>query len=88
MSACHQLVAQLAEVLHDAVVNDRDAARAIAVRMGVEVARPAVSGPASVAQPDPRAGRPAAERIRQNRNLAGPLLDEEIAVLRDQRDAG
>ncbi len=88
VSAGDELVAQLTEVLDDAVVDDRDTACAIAEGMGVEIARPTVRGPASVAQPDARTGRPAAERIRQDRHLAGPLLDEEIAVPGDQGDAG
>jgi hypothetical protein len=41
-----------------------------------------------MSQAEARAGRPAPERVRQDRNLAGSLLDEEIAVLGDQRDAG
>ena len=84
VAAGHKLVAELAEILDDAVVDDGDAARAVAVRMGVEVARPAVRGPASVSQPDPGSGRIAAERVGQDCHLAGPLLDEQIAVLGDQ----
>jgi len=83
-----QLVAQLAEVLDDAVVDDGDPAGAVAVGMGVEVARSTVRGPAGVAEPDSRAGRAAGEGVRQNGDLAGPLLHEQVAVLGHEGDAG
>ena len=44
-----QLVLQLEVVLDDAVVDDDDAAGAVAVRMGVLFGRPAVRRPAGVA---------------------------------------
>ena len=43
-----QVAAQLLEVLDDAVVHDRDAARAVQVRVRVAVGRGAVGGPAGV----------------------------------------
>ena len=45
-----QLLAQLGVVLDDPVVDDRDLARRVAVRVGVAVGRPAVGGPAGVAE--------------------------------------
>jgi hypothetical protein len=83
-----EFVAERTEVLDDAVVDDRDAARAIAVGMGVEIARPTVRGPTGVAQTYACAGRPAAQGISENGHLAGALLDEQIAVLSDEGDAG
>ena len=46
-----QFLAQLGVVLDDPVVDDRDLARRVAVRVGVAVGRPAVGGPAGVAEP-------------------------------------
>jgi hypothetical protein len=83
-----QLVAERPEVLDDAVVDDGDAARAIAVGVGVQIARPTVSGPTRVAQAHAGAWRPATERIGENGYLAGALLNEQIATLGDKSDAG
>ena len=52
--ALGQLVGELGEVLDDPVVDDRDAPAGRHVRVGVDVRRPAVGGPAGV--PDPRRG--------------------------------
>ena len=52
VAALAQAVAQLLEVLDDAVVDDRDLARAVGVGMGVEVIRPAVRRPARVGEAD------------------------------------
>ena len=46
-----QLAAQCREVLDDPVVDDRDLAGGVAMRVGVAVGGPAVGGPAGVAQP-------------------------------------
>ncbi len=46
-----QFLAQLGVVLDDPVVDDRDLARRVTVRVGVAVGRPAVGGPAGVAEP-------------------------------------
>ena len=46
-----QIAAQGGEVLDDAVVDDRDLHGGVAMRVGVAVGRPAVGGPAGVAQP-------------------------------------
>ena len=48
VAARRELVAQVREVLDDAVVDDRDLARAVHVGMGVEVVGPAVGRPAGV----------------------------------------
>ncbi len=59
-----ELVAQLDEVLDDAVVDDRQLAGAVDVRVGVEVVGAAVRRPARVAQAGGRgrASRPRARR--------------------------
>jgi hypothetical protein len=83
-----QPVAQLAEVLDDPVVNDSDGARAVHVRMGVEVVRAAVGRPPGMGEADSRARRPVEERRPEVGQLARPLLDEELAGLGDQGDPG
>ncbi len=88
VAAGDELIAQVAEVLDDAVVDDRDAAGAIAMGVGVEIARATVRGPASVAQADPCTGRVAAEGVRQNGHLTGSLLNEQVSILGDEGDAG
>jgi hypothetical protein len=81
-------VTQLTEVLDDAVVDDGDVAGAVLVRVSVEVVRPAVRGPTRMGQPDRRMGRPPVERGLEVCQLAGLLLDEEVALLVDERDPG
>ena len=81
-------VPQLAEVLDDAVVDDRDVTRAVLVRMGVQVVRPAMRRPAGVGQADRRVRRPIPERHLEVGELAGLLLDEQVARLIDERDPG
>ena len=81
-------VAQLPEVLDDPVVDDRDVARAVLVGMGVQVVRPAVGRPARVGQPDRGVRRPVGDGGREVGELAGPLLDEQVAGLVDERDPG
>ena len=88
MAAGRQLVTQFAEVLDDAVVDDGDTARAVAVGMGIEVAGAPVSGPARVTKSDSGPRRIAAESVLEHGDLAGPLLHEQIALVRDQGDAG
>ena len=81
-------VAQLAEVLDDPVVDDRDLARAVAVRMGIEVVRAPVGGPARVGQADRGVRRPVGDRRLEVDQLAGPLLDEHVAGVVDEGDPG
>ena len=88
VAASDQLGAKLSEVLHDAVVDDRDAAGAIGVGVSVQVARPAVRSPASVAQAHSGAGRLAPQRVLQDRHLARALLNEEVTGVGDKSDAG
>ena len=83
-----QPVAQLAEVLDDPVVDDRDLAGAVAVRVGVEVVGPAVRRPARVGEADRGVRRPVGDGGLQVDQLAGPLLDEQVARVIDQGDAG
>ena len=82
-----QPVAELAEVLDDPVVDDRDLAGAVLVRMGVEVVRPAVGGPAGVGEADGGVRGAIGDGGLEVRQLAGPLLDEQVARVVDQRDA-
>ena len=88
MAARLEPVAQLAEVLDDPVVDDRDRAGAVPVRMGVEVVRPAVGRPASVGQADRGVRGPVGDRRLEIDQLAGPLLDEQVAGVVDERDPG
>ena len=83
-----EAVAQLAEVLDDPVVDDGDRARAVHVRVGVQVVRATVCRPPRVGQADPGVRRPVEERRLQVGELAGALLDEELAGLGDQGDPG
>ena len=83
-----QLVLQLEVVLDDAVVDDDDAAGAVAVRVGVLLGRPAVRRPAGVADAvvavERVVARCTSSRLRQ---LAGaaPQLDRAVAHDRDAR---
>ena len=83
-----EAVAELPEVLDDPVVNDRDVARAVLVGVGVQVVRPAVRRPAGVGQADRGVRRAIGDRGREVRELAGLLLDEQVAVLVDERNPG
>ncbi len=87
VSALRQPIAQLLEVLDDAVVDDRDVAGAVDVWMGIQVVRAAVGRPAGVSEADGRRGRRIQERRAKVAQLAGSLLDEQVALSRDQRDA-
>ncbi len=88
VAALGQPIAELAEVLDDPVVDDRDPARAVDVRMGVKVVRPAVGRPAGVGQADGRVGRAVGDRGLEVDQLAGPLLDEHVAALVHEGDPG
>ena len=88
MAARLEPLAQIAEVLDDPVVDDRDLARAVTVGMGVEVVRSAVGGPSRVGQADRGMRRPIGDRGLEIDQLAGPLLDEQVAGVVDERDAG
>ena len=80
-------VAELPEVLDDAVVDDRDLARAVLVGMSVEVIGAAMGGPAGVGQADRRMGRAVGDGRAQVGELAGLLLDEQAAGIIDEGDA-
>ncbi len=88
MAALLEPVAQFAEVLDDPVVDDRDLAGAVLVRVGIEVVGSAMGRPTRVGQADGRVGRSVGDRRLQVGELAGLLLDEEIAGVVDERDAG
>ena len=72
-----QLVLQLEVVLDDAVVDDDDAAGAVAVRVRVLLGGPAVRGPAGVADAVDAVDRLDPDRVFEVRQLAGraPQLD-------------
>ncbi len=80
-------VPQLAEVLDDPVVDDRDLAGAVAVGMGVQVVRAAVGRPAGVGEADGRVRRAVGDGGLEVDQLAGPLLDEQVAGVVHERDA-
>ena len=88
MAACLELVAQVAEVLDDPVVDDRDLAGAIAMRMGIEVVRPAVRRPARVGEADRGVRRPIGDGRLEVDQLAGPLLHEQVPGVVDEGDPG
>src|SRR5664280_1637145 len=56
--------------------------------MGIEVAGAAVCRPACMRQANASAGRLIAERALEICYLAGPLLDEEVALVSHQGDPG
>ena len=82
-----EAVAQLAEVLDDPVVDDRDLAGAVAVGMGVEVVRAAVRRPARVGEADRGVRGPVGDGRLEVDQLAGPLLDEQVTRVIDEGDA-
>ena len=86
-----ELGAQRGEVLDDAVVDDGDLARGVAVRVGVAVGRPAVGGPAGVADarccPSSAAGVGLGQRLLEVGEPARAPADRQPAVAVEQRDA-
>ena len=89
VAARHQLGAQLAIVLDDAVVNDVDAPGAVLVRMRVLERRTSVRRPARVADAD-RARRRALglDLAGEVSDLVGVLDRRDVAVRVDDRDPG
>ena len=87
VAAREEAVAELPEVLDDAVVDDGHVARAVHVGMGVAVVGPAVGRPAGVAEADRRLGRHVEQRRAQVGELARALLHEQLARGRHERDA-
>ena len=81
-------VAQLAEVLDDAVVDDGDLAGAVAVRVRVQVVRASVRRPARVGEPDGGVRGPVGDGGLEVDQLAGALLDEQVAGIVHERDPG
>ena len=82
-----EAVAQVPEILDDPVVDHRDVAHAVLVRVGVEVVGPPVGRPAGVCEPDGRMGRAIRDRGLEVGELARLLLDEQVALLIDEGDA-
>ena len=90
MAAALQLLAQLGEVLDDAVVNDGDAAVTARVRVSVGDGRLAVGGPASVANAAGCVAVDVGKLALQARNLAHATNDVEVrrsALAHLERDA-
>ncbi len=86
-----QLAAQRGEVLDDPVVHDRDLARGVAVRVGVAVGRPAVGGPAGVAQPGVPAQRYRVGGVQRGLQVGQPpgtAAHRQSAAAVDQGDTG
>ena len=82
-----QLLLQLEVVLDDAVVDDDDAAGAVAVRVGVLLGGPAVRGPAGVADAVQAVDGLDANRVLEVRQLAGrPAQRDPFRA--DERHAG
>ena len=86
MAASLQPIPELAEVLDDPVVDDGDLARAVLVRMGVQIVRPAMGRPAGMGQADGGMRRAVRDGRLQICELAGALLDEQVAGVVDERD--
>src|SRR5437667_10490663 len=80
-------IAQLAEVLDDAVVDHRDIAGAVLMGMGVQVVRSTMGRPTGVGEPDRGVRRAIGDRRLEVGELAGLLLDEQVAGLIDEGDA-
>ena len=86
-----QLTAQPGEVLDDPVVHDRDLHGGVAVRVRVAVGRPAVGGPAGMAQPGVPAARyriGGVQRGFQVDQPPGAAAHRQSATAVDQRDTG
>ena len=83
-----EAVAQLPEVLDDPVVDDRDLAGAVLVGVRVEVVGPTVRRPAGMGEPDRRVWRPVGDGRLEVGQLAGALLDEQVARIVDEGDPG
>ena len=82
-----QPVAERAEVLDDPVVDDRDVAGAVLVRVSVQVVRSPVRRPAGVGQTDRSMRCPPGDGALEVHQLAGSLLDEQVAGVIHEGDA-
>ena len=90
MAVALQLLAQLGEVLNDAVMDDGDSAVAAGVRMGVDDRGLAVGGPASVADAAGSVAIDIGKLALQARDLAHAANDVEMrrgALAHLERDA-
>ena len=84
----HDLVAESRVVLDDAVVDQRQAAGAVDVRVGVALGRAAVRGPAGVADPGGRAAGRVVDRTPSARPACPSRGWRQTPSRRLQRDAG
>jgi len=87
MAFGQQPVLQLAVVLDDPVVDQRQLAGAIGVGMGVDVVRAAVGGPAGVGDARVAGRRATVELLGEVAELAGLFLHEDVTGIGQQRDA-
>ena len=86
-----ELAAQRGEVLDDAVVDDRDLDGGVAMRVGVAVGGPAVSGPAGMAQPGVPAQRCRVGGVQRGFQVGQPpgaAAHRQSAAAVDQGDTG
>ena len=86
-----QLAAQCREVLDDPVVDDRDLAGGVAMRVGVAVGGPAVGGPAGVAHPGVPAQRCRVGGVQRGFQVGQPpgtAAHRQSAAAVDQGDTG
>ena len=88
MALGREPVLDLGVVLDDAVVDQRELAAAVGVRVRVRVVRAAMRRPSRVGDPGMTCRRVAVEVIGQVGQLAGLLLDEELAGAGQHGDAG
>ena len=88
MAGIEQFLFEPVVILDDAVVDDRNPAGLVEVRMGIDVGRRAVSGPARVANAEiPATGSDFSRRARPSSILPILLADEQFATVQDS-DAG
>ena len=78
-----ELALELQVVLDDAVVDDDEAARAVAVRMRVLFGGPSVRRPARVPEPVRAGHRFRGQHLLEIRELAGTAADVDVAVVDD-----
>src|SRR6185295_13181160 len=79
---------EVAVVLDDAVVDERDFPVAGEVRVGVELVDAPVGGPAGVADAEPAGDRMFEEPLLQDLELARTLLEEEFLPVEDDDARG
>jgi len=84
MTGAHERLAQLAIVGDDPVVDEREAARAVQVRVSVGLGHAAVRGPAGVPEADGAGG----QVRRRVADLAGALGEDDLVTVADGHAPG